>query len=328
MPRHMKSIKIEVKARLHIGLISMHEAGIRKNGGIGFAVSDPTTTIVIKKCKRFSLFDHRETPLRTNEINVLKQLVEKTASSYQLDSNASISIMGELKTHVGMGSGTAIRLAVLEGICKLNDREIDRSSLVAASGRGGTSGIGINTYFKGGLILDLGVPHDGTPFRPSSTSGRGKLPLSLPSVPMPQWSICLVLPRALTPKTQSEEIEFFQKSTPIKSVSSYEAGYYSLFGIYASAVEANLESFCQSVNYLQSTEWKRKEWLGFGKELEQIASSLRDFGAPCVGMSSLGPLLYCVGADSVIDQVVSRAQSIDCLVLPVRPSNMGRVVST
>lgn len=322
-----KALTVTISPRLHLGLISMHAGGLRKNGGIGFAISGPRATIRIEKGAELSLEDQRKLSLSSREIETLSNLVLSVCSQNGLDHNFRVSIHGGLKTHVGMGSGTGIRLAILEGIFRLNGRKIDKNALIIASKRGGTSGVGISTYFEGGLILDLGVPQDNLPLGPSSIATPNRIPIALPRVAMPVWPMCLCLPEALEPKTQQEEVEFFNRVAPIRPAESFEAGYHSLFGVYAGAIDGNIDHFCKAVNSLQTTEWKRQEWEQYGSVLREVALSLRELGAQSIGMSSLGPLLFCIGDREMINRISAQASSLQCEVIPVRPKNTGRIIS-
>ncbi|WP_369510459.1 GHMP family kinase ATP-binding protein, partial [Escherichia coli] len=92
----------------------------------------------------------------------------------------AVTITGNLATHVGMGSGTGIRLACIEALLALNEVSLPQEELVRLSERGGTSGIGIKTYFDGGLVLDLGVRNDNAGYAPSGLIRPKALPASLP----------------------------------------------------------------------------------------------------------------------------------------------------
>ena len=305
----------------------MHAGGLRKNGGIGFAISDPIATIRIRQGTRLSLEDHRVLAHSAIELEAISNLVLNVCLKNGLDHKFRVSIHGGLKTHVGMGSGTGIRLAILEGIFGLNGRAIDKRALILASKRGGTSGIGINSYFDGGLILDLGVPQDNLPLSPSSIGTPRGIPIALPRVAMPDWPMCLCLPHKVKPKTQEEEIEFFNEVAPIRQAGSFEAAYHSLFGVYAAAVERNIDRFCKAINSMQATEWKRQEWAQYGSDLREVALSLKELGAQSIGMSSLGPLLFCIGNREVVNRISTQADILQCEVIPVLPKNTGRVIS-
>jgi beta-ribofuranosylaminobenzene 5'-phosphate synthase len=234
----------------------------------------------------------------------------------------SLFELGE--THIGMGSGTAIRLAVLEALYLINGSPRPREHLVARSGRGGTSGIGINTYFNGGLILDVGIRSGTTCFLPSSRSRPALSPLALPPLAMPDWPLCLCVPRSIRPKSQNDEVEFFQRTLPLDPSASFRAAYDALFGIYAAAADADREAFCRAVDAMQRTTWKDAEWREYGEPLKGLRDGLAGIGVDCVGMSSLGPMLFCLGEVTALDEVVRRQDALDCKIVRPCPAPISR----
>ena len=229
-----KRIVVEVSPRIHLGLISMHSEAPRKNGGIGFSIADPTATVIIQAADRLCIEDNRTFPFERYEIEEFLESLKLICSKDNLVQPVHIAINGSMRTHVGMGSGTAIKLAVIEGLYGINGSSLTQSELVNRSGRGGTSGVGVTTYFSGKLVFDLGVVNDGAPIVPSSRAIRTRAPLVLSAVEMPTWHLCLCVPNSIRPKTQKEEAEFFERTTPLGSDASYEASYEALFGIYSS----------------------------------------------------------------------------------------------
>src|SRR6266550_3005713 len=137
-------MKILVRPRIHITLISMHRGGYRANGGIGFALEEPKAILTIDASKNFDVRDQRRCGFSQSELLQLGAAVSEAKSALKLNRNIQVRVEGEMRTHYGMGSATAIRLAVLEGLLTTNKKKIDRKDLVALSKRGGTSGIGIN----------------------------------------------------------------------------------------------------------------------------------------------------------------------------------------
>jgi len=208
-----------------------------------------------------------------------------------------------------------------------NGNEVDRAVLVAASGRGGTSGIGVNSYFDGGLVCDIGRKGGGR-FTPSSQVGTAPPALALPSVRMPDWPILLCLPKSLQAKTQADEIDFFGRTTPLPATASYEASYIALFELYAAAVEVDFTAFCGGIERMQVSAWKRAERAEYGEALVTIANGLLDAGARCVGMSSLGPLLFCLADAEDVAHLAHVAQRLGCDTREVRPINRGRILRT
>jgi beta-ribofuranosylaminobenzene 5'-phosphate synthase len=83
--------------------------------------------------------------------------------------NVALTILESPPTHVGLGSKTSVSLACIEAACLTLGRQPTPIELISMTGRGGTSGIGINTYFSGGVIADDGHRMEtGAKFYPSS----------------------------------------------------------------------------------------------------------------------------------------------------------------
>ena len=304
----------------------MHLDGVRKNGGVGFAISEPSCLLDIRLSSQFELADCRDFPFTDTEARQLSSTVESAMNKYRLASSVNVKLTGPLRTHVGLGSATAIRLAVLEGLFQLNGRPISAQELVSQSNRGGTSGVGINTYFSGGMVHDLGVPNDRSEFIPSSRGVRPRRPSSLPALEMPNWPLCVCIPNFIQPKTQDQEVSFFSRAAPVESTSSYETAYHALFGVYAAVLDDDFSNFCKAITAMQAAVWKNREWSQYGDVLWELARRLQDYGADCVGMSSLGPLLYCFGNDQVLRRIHKNAANLNCDIFHSLPTNSGRAL--
>ncbi|RYY25382.1 MAG: beta-ribofuranosylaminobenzene 5'-phosphate synthase [Sphingomonadales bacterium] len=304
----------------------MHDAPPRRNGGIGFALSSPQATLTFTASAVFAIADRRHRPLRDTEIASLVGALSVARATLGLKNAVTVVITGELATHVGMGSGTAIRLACIEAMLALNGIELPREEVVRLSGRGGTSGIGINTYFEGGLVLDLGARNDGAGYAPSSMVRPKELPYSLPGLSLPDWEICLFVPRNIPTKSQWEEAEFFQRVLPLSPDASYRACYEALFGVYASIAEQDAVNFVAAIERMQSTDWKSQEWREYGGALSALRDELRNLGAEYVGMSSLGPMLFAGGPSVFSSDAQGAAESLNCDAIISRMSNVGRVM--
>src|SRR5579863_536640 len=135
-------ITVRVSPRIHLGLISMHANAVRSNGGVGFAITEPSALISVSAANQFLICDDREQPLSGPEINQLQLVIEEAAAEAGAEAGAKIRVTGKLRTHVGMGSGTALRLGILEAVLALNGIAASREHLIRESRRGGTSGIG------------------------------------------------------------------------------------------------------------------------------------------------------------------------------------------
>ncbi|MGO7632709.1 beta-ribofuranosylaminobenzene 5'-phosphate synthase family protein [Rhizobium leguminosarum] len=316
------NISIEIFPRIHMGLVSMHADGPRQNGGIGFAVDGPSAQLHMTRSPYFTLDDTRSTPISVAETEAIASRVNSAVQVLNLPYGVAVSISGGMMTHHGMGSGTAIRLACLEGLLAANNIATTSEQLVKLSGRGGTSGIGICSYFAGGFVFDLGISRlnaDG--FLPSSHAVGPRAPLLLKRLDLPNWSMGICIPANCHAKTQAEELEFFQRTTPLDAASAFEAAYVSLFGVTAAALEQDYRAFCSGIDAMQRTTWKSLERLEYGENLRSVDNRLREIGVDCVGMSSLGPLLYFFGSAPVLEAVRNEFGN---RVSIVRPRNEGR----
>lgn len=311
-------------------MIGLNNEGYRRNGGIGFSIDTPPLKIYSKSSNRLSISDKRQLPFNYREIKRITNLLESTKVNLDLSKTLDVLIEGNAGSHLGFGSGTAIRLAIIESLLLINEHEYNSELLVQLSKRGGTSGIGINAYFTGGFIFDLGRKYQlDNRFLPSSANEKYKLsqPLVLAAVPMPDWQIGLCIPKGLASLSEEEEKTFFERVCPITDQGTFEILYHSTYGVTASILENDFETFCNSINNLQKCEWKRSERELYGERLLEIETKLFNSGAKAVGLSSMGPLLYFFS--NSIDDVINHASKLDSELtfLVAKPSNSGRTIN-
>ena len=312
--RMNKKLKINSFPRIHSSLIGMNNDGYRINGGIGFSISNPCLKISFEISANVEILDKREKPLNSEETKKLKDVINNTIKKCGFPNQIKCEIESGAPAHCGLGTTTAISLSCIEALFILNDREYSCQNIIEYSQRGGTSGIGINTYFTGGYIFDVGIKNDGRNLMPSSQSGTGgNRPLVIKQCELPNWEIGICIPCHIKNKTELEEIDFFRTKCPIERCDVENILYESLYGVTSSIIEKDYDVFCSSINAIQKTRWKSLERNIYGGEIIELERKIKEFGAECVGMSSLGPLLYFMGEN--ISQTINRLQSSDCNLL-------------
>lgn len=321
------TIRIFIRPRLHITLLALHSCQYRFNGGLGFSIQAPQCELKFSLTDNVSISDNRIYPSTEEELVRLQSLLQSEQRKFCFDHSLAISISGNMSPHAGFGSGTAVTLACLEALHILNGSEISPAELVAASKRGGTSGVGIHSYFSGGYVFDLGRKVDGGLFSPSHLNGNKAAPLLLDQGPMPDWEIGICMPTTIAHKTQAEEREFFQRTCPLPAEKVYETVYHTLFGLYAALREADREVFGAALKAVQNCSWKLAERREYGDALLEIEQTIYAAGADAVGMSSLGPCLFFLADD--VNSVVTamRLSRPDCDWLVTRPDNRGREIN-
>jgi beta-ribofuranosylaminobenzene 5'-phosphate synthase len=140
--------------------------------------------------------------------------------------------------------------------------------------------------------------------------------------------MALCLPKSIATKTSLEETQFFVETTPLSRVACFEAAYTALFGIYPAVLEKNLNAFCDAVSAMQLTEWKSAEIAAYGDSVAKIREQLLTYDLGCVGMSSLGPLLFAFGDEDALERVERDAAALGCEIYVSKPSNCGRAIRT
>lgn len=313
--------------RFHITLIGMNDDGYRINGGIGFAVRQPLLEIQFAPSKRLQVSDLREYPLSKDGLVRLSTTINSVVETYNFKKNVSLQISGGTRTHYGFGTGTAIRLAALEGLFLVNEHIYTPNKIVELSGRGKTSGIGVHTYFKGGLVFDLGHKQNKQVHLPSSQREEQKeQPLLLRQTNMPMWKIGICIPRDFESITESQESKLFEETCPIKSDEVFKTLYHAVFGVCSAVLENDLNTFCEALISIQNCAWKSAERSLYGKKLLSIEKALYENGAGAVGLSSLGPSLFFFGKDMEKIRSGMKRTSINCELIITDPANSGRII--
>jgi beta-ribofuranosylaminobenzene 5'-phosphate synthase len=202
---------------------------------------------------------------------------------------------------------------------------VGRQNLVAASGRGGTSGIGINTYFDGGACFDLGRKAD-TELLPSDVlEHRHNPPVLLRRAPMPRWPIGVCVPNFKGTSIAGEKA-FFEKVCPIETHEVQRILYQALYGVFAAILEKDVATFALALKAIQHTRWKKAERDIYGRRLLDLEARLYSYGASVVALSSLGPGLIFLAPD--IREVERRMKQVDSksVLFVTTAQNRGRSI--
>ena len=294
--RMNNTLVIQSFPRIHITLIGMNKNGYRINGGVGFSIDTPITNLSFTSSRNIEIIDKREKMFALNELEKLHKHLMKIKNDNKLSNGMSCIIESDIFPHHGLGSSTSIYLSCVEALFLLNNVPYERERIVSFSNRGGTSGIGINTYFDGGFVFDVGIKNENDLFEPSSIADRkSKKPLVIYKGKMPDWNIGICIPYYLGSKSEQEEIDFFNKNCPIERTYVSDILYESVYGITSAIIENDYNVFCNSVNEIQLTQWKYLERSLYGQGIIELEQKIKQLGADCVGMSSLGPSLFFTG---------------------------------
>lgn len=296
-------LTITAYPRIHISLIGMNKNGYRVNGGLGFSISAPTLSVLFEESDPFEVIDGANGLSDIERRRLIKVISMVAQNKGFVRKYKAYVDRGSMYSHIGLGSNTALYMAFVEALFIFNTNSYTKEEIVRYSTRGGTSGIGINTYFKGGFVFDIGIPSICTSgFKPSSCyTSAHRTPSTLFESSLPAWELGICIPN-VSYKTEEDEKLFFKNNCPIDKRYVEDILYESVYGITAAVIDNDFDTFCASIDAIQKTKWKELERGIYGEQIINTDTLLRNAGARCVGMSSLGPLLYFFGAN--IEQIV------------------------
>lgn len=286
------TVRVRAFPRLHLGLLDLGDVTPRRFGGVGLALDRPWAEVYADPAEQLDLVFPEDVDRSTGR-RVRDRLTRLLKA--RPGPNASLTVRRALPRHIGLGATTAVTLAALRAAAAATGRAVPRDELKILSGRGATSGIGVNAFFSGGFIIDGGHPASpGLPHLPSRYSQCATCPpvnirLRVPAT----WSFHLMLPnqRGLS---GSAERDFFLKATPIPRQEVLEAVVLAYTALLPAFRDGDLDLLRTSLRAFSRVGFKRRECRAQSAPSRALREHLeRRFPWP-VGLSSVGPLLFVV----------------------------------
>ncbi len=297
--------------RIHIALADLAGVTHRRFGGSGFAVDGLPTVVRVWRSR-----ESRVQLQAAVDQATLQQVEDLLFRARSIIRRVSVVLESAPPQHVGLGSKTAIIAAVSLALYRLAGRNATRTEIQRLSGRGGASGVGINTFFDGGFVADAGHANDfGASFRPSSAMKGHRPPpvIARHSVPA-AWRVTLLLPSG-NKYTGASERRFFEQNTPITPSAALRTIALLYHGVATAIVTADLQLLADSLKQIHRTGFKHRELLGQSDGVRRILLSLQRMSI-AAGMSSMGPLIYALtdtDRDCEAVLAVARTQRVSIL---------------
>ena len=212
-----------------------------------------------------------------------------------------VEVEAMMPQHVGLGSKTASMLGMALACNAVADGHFRPAALARMSGRGGTSGVGVNATFTGGFVVDGGhrKGQETESFAPSSAGASSARPPLLVRLSFPaKWRVHLFMPKGER-CSGAEEESFFSANTPIDSGEAYEVLAAVYHGIAPAVAECDLATLRAALQKIHAAGFKRRELDYQGATVKRLLARLNGDAGMAAGMSSLGPLVYGIGATNV-----------------------------
>ncbi len=307
-------MRIKTPSRIHITLIDLNGEIGRVDGGVGLALENPFVLIKAETAD--------EVIVRGDSENIGRYKAVAMKFYEKFNCGIEIEVLKDFKAHVGLGSGTQISLAIGKAYADLYEMDMSIREIAKFVGRGGTSGIGIAAFEKGGFILDGGhSKKEKKSFLPSSFSKAKPAPI-LARYDFPEWDIYLFIPENKGFFGMREK-DLFEKNTPLKLEEVRELCHIILMKLLPSIVEEDLEDFSKAIYRIQHIGFKRAEISQYGDLIKNVIELAKDYGA--IGMSSTGPVTYFIGEKEGVGIIKDylREKEIEFEFIKTKANNRG-----
>lgn len=308
-----RSITVSSPARIHLGFFGIEDNFGYSFGSMGLAINKYKTSVKICSSQKF------ETNLPKKYENRIKKIIKST----NISNKFKISLLNELKSHIGLGSGTQTSLCIGKAISSYFNLKLTTNELVNFFQRGLRSGTGIGIFEKGGFVLD-------------SCKKPGEYPQIIVRKSFPShWRLILVSDVKSTGYSGIKEKNFFLNDKVLKKRVS-DLSHITLRGILPAIVYEDYNCFIENIAEFQriTSLYYRKVQKGTfsSKKISNIMQYLGQLGIIGTGQSSWGPSSYIFAesinhAKEIINILNNKFSMYNSLKYEiVKPNNSGYIL--
>jgi len=281
-------VYVRTPSRLHFSLMDMNGQLGRIDGSLGLALDYPSVVLEASKSE--------EIGVRGEERAFVEKIASVFLKHFKIQSGAQINVKSTIPKHVGLGSSTQLSLAVASVLSRIYGIKKTTRELAIIMKRGGTSGIGVAAFEKGGLILDGGhsFGRDGEKqsFLPSSISKAQPAPVLVRYTFPEDWFFVIAIPRIHRGVHGEEEIRVFKERCPINAADVGKACRIVLMKILPALLERNIEDFGSGLTELQDAGFASATKDLMHPVVRRCIRFMLKKGAYGAGQSSFGPSTF------------------------------------
>ena len=281
-------VHVRTPSRLHFSLIDMNGQLGRVDGSLGLALNYPN--VILKASKS------EEIRVRGNEQAFVENLASMFLKYLKIPSGAQIEVKSTIPKHVGLGSNTQLSLAVASALSRIYGIKKTTRELAIIMKRGGTSGIGVSAFEKGGLILDGGhsFGRDGEKrsFLPSGVSKAQPAPVLVRYTFPEDWFFVIAIPNVDRGVHGEEEVRVFKERCPIDPAHVGKACRIIIMKMLPALLERNIENFGSGLTELQDAGFASATKDLMHPVVRGCIRFMLKRGAYGAGQSSFGPSTF------------------------------------
>ena len=317
-----RRVVVETPSRIHMTLTDLAGDRGRVDGGVGVTLDDPCIVVEAERGE--------ELTVRGENADRARAAAKAVMDRFDLG-GAEITVRHSYKQHVGLGGGTQLAMAVGKALCELYGMPASAREIASAVGRGGTSGIGVAAFDRGGFIVDgghsFGPGKEKEDYRPSSASTGVAPPPVIMRAEVPRdWWFLLAVPNIPKGAHGTHEADVFETFCPVPREEVSELCREILVRMVPSVLTGEIEGFGKAINRIQELGFKRVEVELQHPLVRRLMEVMREAGAVGAGLSSFGPTVYAV-ADSSTREIEAAAmaamEDVGGEVVVTRSRNLG-----
>jgi len=309
------TVTVTAPSRLHFGLLGFGGASKRQFGGVGVMIDRPALTLRIRRADRSSFHGVQD--------QRAAQFLEHWSTFHQITPlpMCQVEVLEAPRSHIGLGSGTQLGLAVAAGLNALYEKDVSIIDTARSVGRGLRSAVGTYGFFQGGLIWERG-----------KTNQQSISPLEQRVAIPADWRFIVICPHQPAGLSGEGEQSAMDSLPPVPSNTQDRLAAMVENRLLPALAEQDCGAFGEAV-----FEYGRRSGEAFaaiqggaynGSRLTHLVERVRSCGGFGVGQSSWGPALYVItphdaSAARLVEQLRAAGDLADADVWIAEPDNVG-----
>jgi len=286
---------VKTPARLHLGLIDMNGDLGRMFGGLGVGIDHPNVVVEAKNAS--------DLQITGKEAELTNLLANRFFSVYHVEPKVHLNVVKTIPSHMGLGSGTQLALAIAVALTKLSNVKANVSELAMAMGRAKRTSVGTTIFQSGGFVVDGGKNLKTQTFPPL-----------IYRQPFPsEWRFIVVIPNHTQGLSNSQENHAFDKLTQMPVVDVGQICRLTMLKLLPALAENDIESFGDALTKIQVLTGTHFAQAQGGTYASPVCAECIEFmkktGVSGVGQSSWGPALYAVMKQEQAKQTLAKVKA-------------------
>ncbi|AFJ03337.1 beta-ribofuranosylaminobenzene 5'-phosphate synthase [Methylophaga frappieri] len=278
-------------ARLHLGFLDLGANLGRRYGSIGMAIDSHRVRLQVHPGDHLQITGQANEAIGLKVQTLAEQIIARLQQHRPGQSiSPHIQLQEMIPEHAGLGSGTQLAISLGHALAAFYGVTLNSSQIAQLTGRGKRSGIGINTFERGGFVVDGGL------------ADSSDVPPLLMHHAFPEsWRILLIMDPHYQGVHGQAEKKAFTTLPRFSATDSQAICHLTLMQLLPALVEANIDAFGAAITDIQSLIGEYFAPAQGGQftspRVAQLLHLARNMGHRGIAQSSWGPT-GCVFVDS------------------------------